>query len=102
MQWAGSTTHPTVDRSDEIGQDGVAGHEDHIGVQSGVGGNKTFLVVGGERPLPGALKLPEVLDLLWSRPPVEPGGLRLVQDERAESWAQVHPDPELGCQLVLP
>ena len=30
--------HPTVDRRAEIGQDGVAGYEDHVDVQSGIGG----------------------------------------------------------------
>jgi hypothetical protein len=36
--------HPTVDRRAEIGQDGVAGYEDHVDVQSGVGGDKVAAI----------------------------------------------------------
>ena len=77
-------------------------------MQRGVGGDKTFLVTVGERLLPGALQLPEVLDLLRCRQLCgKPGRLRLEQgahgekliglviggyvDERAEGGAQIHP-----------
>ena len=33
-----------VDRRAEIGQDGVAGYEDHVDVQSGVGGDKVAAI----------------------------------------------------------
>ena len=111
--------HPTVDRPDEIGQNLVAGHRDDGGVQSGVRGDKTFLVVVGERLLPGALELPEVLDVLRCRGAGrQPGGLRLEQgphsekliglgigggvDERAESGAKVHPALALHALQRLP
>jgi hypothetical protein len=34
----------TVDRRHEVGQDGVAGHEDHVDVQRGVGGDKVAAI----------------------------------------------------------
>src|ERR1700687_2881101 len=90
-----------------------------MGVQSGVGGHETLLVVAGERFLPCALELPEMLDLLWRRlPGGQPGGLRLEQgahgekliglgvgghvDERAESRAQVNPTLALQALQRLP
>jgi hypothetical protein len=41
---------PTVDRRAEIGQDGVAGYEDDVDVQSGVGGDKVAAICMFIRP----------------------------------------------------
>ena len=52
-----------------------------------IGRDKTFLVIIGERLLPSALKLPEVVDLRWCSPPGgQPGGLRLQHGANSEEF----------------